>query len=201
MSNRFDQQAASWDAETRRVKLASEIAAAILIRVPVQPGWEALDFGCGTGLVTLALQPHVARITGADASEGMLAELHRKAEEQSLSNVSLVRVDPTETLRLEGRFHLIASSMTLHHVEHPVPLLRALREHLHLGGWIALADLAEEDGSFHGPSGDVFHHGFPPETLEAHLREAGFQDIEVKEAAQMEKGGRIYTVLLATGTT
>lgn len=201
MSNRFDTQAASWDGETRRVKLASEIAAAILARVPVQPAWEALDFGCGTGLVTLALQPQLAHITGADASAGMLEELRRKVEGQALSSVDLVQVDPAHPLQLDRRFHLIASSMTLHHVEHPVPLLRTLREHLLPGGWIAVADLAEEDGSFHGPSTDVFHHGFRPETLEAHLGEAGFRDIEVKEAAQMEKGGRTYTVLLAIGTT
>ncbi len=198
MSNRFDQQAASWDGESRRVKLAADVAAAILARVPLQPSWEALDFGCGTGLVTLALQPHLKHITGADASPGMLAELQSKIAGQGLSNVTTVQVDPTAPLTMEDRFHLITSSMTLHHIEHLTPLLQSFKAHLHPGGWIALADLREEDGSFHEDMAGVFHRGFAPEAVEGFLKEAGFIHVAVTAAAEVAKSGRTYPILLAT---
>ena len=38
----------------------------------------ATDFGCGTGLLTLALQPYVERIIGVDSSPAMLAKLQEK---------------------------------------------------------------------------------------------------------------------------
>ena len=35
---------------------------------------DALDFGCGTGLVTLKLQPFIHSITGVDGSQGMICK-------------------------------------------------------------------------------------------------------------------------------
>ena len=57
----FDAAAAAWDEEPRRVKLAGEIAAAICAKLPLSAEWDALDFGCGTGLVTLQLSQHLDR--------------------------------------------------------------------------------------------------------------------------------------------
>lgn len=199
MSQRFDSQAPTWDAESRRVRLAEAVTAAILEAVPVEPNWRALDFGCGTGLVTLALAPRVAGITGADASEGMLRELARKVEDQGLAQVEVLQVAATGPLALNGPFDLITSSMTLHHVEHPVTRLDELRRHLRPGGWLALADLAAEDGRFHDELTGVFHLGFAPETLQAHLHAAGYREIQVRLATTVLKGDRTYDVLLATG--
>jgi len=63
----FDTVALQWDEEPRRVKLAGEIASAMLQNIPVSPKWDALDFGCGTGLVTLQLAPALRNITGVDS--------------------------------------------------------------------------------------------------------------------------------------
>jgi len=68
----FDTAAATWDEEPRRVKLSEDMAAAIAGRVPLSKSMTAIDYGCGTGLLTLLIQPHVGRIIGADSSKGML---------------------------------------------------------------------------------------------------------------------------------
>ena len=53
----FDQAAATWDLADRRVTLARDVVAAIAAWVTLSKEQAALDFGCGTGLVTLALAP------------------------------------------------------------------------------------------------------------------------------------------------
>ncbi|MBS1128952.1 MAG: Methyltransferase type 11, partial [Nitrospirae bacterium] len=64
----FDKEAAQWDANPGRVKLAQDVADAMIREVSPAKGQDALDFGCGTGLVTLKLQPLVRSITGVDSS-------------------------------------------------------------------------------------------------------------------------------------
>ena len=74
-SEHFDQAAATWDLADRRVALAHAVAQAIAARVPLAKKQSVLDFGCGTGLVTLELWSRVGSITGADTSPGMLMTL------------------------------------------------------------------------------------------------------------------------------
>ncbi len=50
----FDKEAAQWDANTFRVRLAQEVSAAMMRELKLNKDMTVLDFGCGTGLVTLA---------------------------------------------------------------------------------------------------------------------------------------------------
>ena len=52
---RFDRVAAEWDASPTRVALARAVVEAIRAAVPLDAEMRALDFGAGTGLVTLGL--------------------------------------------------------------------------------------------------------------------------------------------------
>ena len=79
----FDQAAGTWDLTDRRVALAHGVTEAIKGAVALTGDLSVLDFGCGTGLVTLALAPLVGAITGADTSSGMLATLADKARAQA----------------------------------------------------------------------------------------------------------------------
>ena len=82
----FDQAAASWDERPQRVKLAKDVADAVIRLGGVQPTMDVLDFGCGTGLLTLQLQPLVHSITGVDSSRGMLEILNGKISGRKLAN-------------------------------------------------------------------------------------------------------------------
>ena len=55
-----------------RVKLATDVAGAVSAEVRLAADMDVLDFGCGTGLLALQLQPYVRSITGVDSSQGML---------------------------------------------------------------------------------------------------------------------------------
>jgi ubiquinone/menaquinone biosynthesis C-methylase UbiE len=201
----FEKEAAGWDAEPRRVKLANDVADAIIREIEPGPDLDVLDFGCGTGLVTLRLQPLVRSITGVDNSPGMLAVLQDKVKKGGLTNVHPRLVDFERDGRVEGRFHLIVSSMTMHHVADTAALFRIWYEILWPGGRLAAADLDTEDGSFHGEDqAGVFHLGFERPAIKGLLENAGFQEVRTASAAALVKevadiGPREFTMFLLTG--
>jgi tRNA (cmo5U34)-methyltransferase len=193
----FDQAAATWDLVDRRVLLAQAVVAAIAARVPLSRQWSVLDFGCGTGLVTLALAPRVGTLTGADTSPGMLRTLAGKAEDQGLT-LRLIQLGEPGVPDLGGPYDLIVSSMTLHHVLDVPALLRQFAQALCPGAQVALADLDAEDGSFHEDAEGVHHRGFPRTEIQAWLEEAGFLGIQVATATVVHKEDRDYPVFLVT---
>ncbi len=199
----FDQDAARWDLNPGRVKAAEEISRAILREIPSTPDLDVLDFGCGTGLITLALQPYVRSITGVDSSQGMLDILNRKISERNLTNVITRHVDLDQGDVLSGAFHLTVSSMTLHHIRDVGPLLKQFHRILHSSGLLCIADLDEDGGRFHTSNEGVFHFGFDRQKLAQQFEKAGFQNVHAVQAASIEKliagGMHTFTVFLMIG--
>lgn len=197
--SRFEREAARWDEAPRRVALAQAVAEAIREQVPFSGTEAALDYGCGTGLLTLALRPAVGRITGVDTSAAMLSRLEAKRAEAPDAGVESVLLDAEHPLRSLPPVDLIVSSMTLHHVADLPALFADFHALLRPGGRIALADLEAEDGTFHEDPEGVVHHGFRPESLLAMLAAAGFTNLRATPATAVAKGERGYPVFLATG--
>jgi 2-polyprenyl-3-methyl-5-hydroxy-6-metoxy-1,4-benzoquinol methylase len=181
----FDKEAAQWDANPGRVKLANEVADAIIRESAPARDMDVLDFGCGTGLVTLRLQPLVRTILGVDSSQGMLGVLEKKIRTQGITNARTRFVDFEKDGRIEGGFHLLVSSMTLHHVPDTARLFRQWHGLLLPGGLLCFADLDAEDGSFHGDNTGVFHRGFDRGHLKNLLLSTGFHDVRDTTATKM----------------
>ncbi len=196
-TERFDRAAATWDLTERRVLLAQAVVRAIASRLTLSQDQAVLDFGCGTGLITLELAPSVGSITGADTSAGMLRSLAEKAQAKGIS-VPLIQLDEAVNGDLRGPYDLILSSMTLHHVADVPALFSRFAHGLSSGGRVALADLDEEDGSFHEDVTGVHHRGFSRKLIEGWLKDAGFRQIQLGTATVTSKESRDYPVFLAT---
>ncbi len=201
----FDKEAAQWDANAFRVNLARDVSAAMIREVQPTKELKVLDFGCGTGLITLAIQPLVKDITGADSSTGMLETLDGKIAEQKLGNIHTKHVDFEKGQRPNGSYDLIVSSMVMHHVPDTYDLFREWHKLLQPGGRVAFADLDTEDGSFHGDNTGVFHLGFDRGHLRGLLQQAGFTDIRDTTATVVKKelegkGLREFSIFLITAT-
>jgi ubiquinone/menaquinone biosynthesis C-methylase UbiE len=182
---RFDAKAAQWDATPARVALAQAIVESIRTAVPLQTDMRAMDFGAGTGLVSLGILPEVGEVTAVDASGEMLRVLGEKVKALGVFNLHTLQCDVGEAELPPDRFDLIVSSMTLHHLPDVPQVLKQLRPSLRPGGWIALADLDTEDGTFHADPTGVFHRGFERAEVCRWLAEAGFTDTVSSEAYRM----------------
>ncbi len=200
----FDKAASEWDENPRRLKMAADIAGAIRKSVALSPDMDILDFGCGTGLLSLHLQPHVRSITGVDSSRGMLDIFDRKITEHALKNVKTLHIDIEAGAALPGHYHLVVSSMTLHHIRDTAALLHHFHEALLPSGRVCLADLDSENGLFHSDPTGTFHNGFDREEFQRNLEDAGFSHVTAATAAEIIKpvdrlGDHRFTVFLITG--
>ena len=168
----FDKAANEWDQKKRRQELAKAIADAIA-RLPLSSEMKAMEYGCGTGLVGLQLAPQLGSLTMVDTSTGMLEVLQNKIAETGPANVTPLHLDLTAD-SLDERFDLIFSAMTLHHIDDTELILKNLGGLLNDNGFLVIADLDSEDGSFHSAGADEKHHGFSREALAAILENLGF---------------------------
>lgn len=200
-NNHFDSKAAEWDKKKIRRELASAVSAAIA-KLPLGKDMEAMDFGCGTGLVSLPLAAKLGRIVALDSSTGMLEMVQQKIDKEKIDNVEPVcgEIDKIEFSR---HFDLIFTSMTLHHIDNVDLVLQRFSELLDSGGLLAIADLDQEDGSFHKPGSTEKHHGFNRDHLQEKLARFGFTEISVATVfnipRKLESGEvKEFPVFLAT---
>lgn len=193
--NDFDTRAATWDDEAK-VRRAEAVAAGIRKAVPLNRSMTALEYGAGTGLLSFCLRDALGPITLADSSTGMLAVAREKIAAANATDMRIVDLDLMRDAVPSDRYDLVFSMMTLHHVPDVARGLAAFNELLSAGGYLCIADLDAEDGSFHGPDVDV-HHGFERNALRAALEKAGFVDIGIDDCWTVAHGERTYSVFLA----
>lgn len=182
----FDARAASWDDDPSKVERARAIAEAIRREVPLAPSMVALEYGAGTGLVGFMLRPLLADVTLADLSEGMLAVASAKIAAAGDTRMRATKLDLLESPLHEARYDIIFSAMTLHHIPDTAAILSRFRDVLRAPGWLCVADLDREDGSFHGAGFDG-HCGFDRAELASLARRAGFASVRFVTAYEMTK--------------
>ncbi len=183
----FYAEALTWDENPGRVKLANDIAEAICNAIVLSPTMDVMDFGCGTGLLTLRLQPLARRITGVDSSQSMLDVLNAKVDKAKYTNVETRRLDLDRGDVLEGSYHAIVSAMTLHHIKEIRPLLNQFFKIIAPSGHLCVADLDPDYGRFHDSNEGVFHFGFDRHALRKVFLSAGFEDVVDTTAAEVFK--------------
>ena len=202
-SNHFDSKARQWDSNPVFVERAEKIAAAIRAEVPLDTGMSALDYGCGSGLLSFPLKDALGHITLKDTSAGMLAVVAEKIAGQGVTNMTVRQTDLTADPLPDERYDLIYSSMTLHHIPDTAHILAVFHQLLNPGGHLCIADLDQEDGSFHGIEVDV-HHGFDRDALAGLAQAAGFRDVRFRTVFEIvkpkEDGERAYPVFLMSAT-
>ena len=200
----FDARAATWDDDPAKVARARAIADAILREAPLADSMDALEYGAGTGLLGFMLREHVADLTLADVSAGMLEVAAKKIAAAGDPHVHAVNLDLLVDPLPDRRFDLVFSAMTLHHIPDTGGILRRFREVLRQPGLLCIADLDTEDGSFHGAGFDG-HQGFDRDRLAAMTRAAGFASVRIVTACEMSKTtagvARTYPIFLMIAGT
>ena len=192
----FAEKSKSWDMNSKRVGNAKSIAKAIQKNIDLKPTMKLMDFGAGTGLLSYFIAPFVDTIVMVDNSPSMLEKFKEKASEFECQT-EIREVDLSKTT-LNEKFDGIISSMTIHHIEDLKALFTKFYNMLEEGGFIAIADLDSEDGSFHSDNTGVFHFGFERENLEKIAKEVGFKEISFEVASTINKPHCEFTIFLMT---
>ncbi|MEI6857344.1 methyltransferase domain-containing protein [Psychrilyobacter sp.] len=193
MSN-FNERAKDWDTESK-IERSNAIARSIKNNIKLNKNMNILDFGCGTGLLIFPLIEEVGAVHGIDLAPNMLDIL--KGKGKGYKNLT---TELTGIFEITSTFDLIMSSMVMHHIENITKLAVKLYDSLNLDGIIAIADLMEEDGSFHDSLDGIYSLGFSNEFLEKIFRGAGFKEIKVVENIFIiEKNNKKYALFLLIG--
>ena len=195
MKDHFKDRASEWDSGSVRVRGAKTIADAIAKKIELDSSMKIMDFGVGTGLLGFEIAKVVEKVVGVDTSANMLQKLKEKNRD-GLS-IEPLHVDIVKN-PIDQKFDGIVSSMTLHHIEDLKLFFKTIYKNLNNNGFIAIADLESEDGSFHSDNSGVFHFGFDEKELYAVIRESGFKDIVIETINTINKPHRDFGIFLLT---
>ncbi len=196
MTEHFDNAAAQWDKGDMRQNIANAVFQTIVSRITLLNNMNIMDFGAGTGLLSFKIAPLVRSVTGVDLSIKML-------EQMTVKNSDTIQVIPVcQNILHEPLgeiFHGIVSSMAMHHVADTSDLFKTFYAHLKKDGFIAIADLEAEDGTFHGDESEgVYHHGFDRDRLRKTIEDAGFVHVRFHPAYTVEKERQSYPIFVVT---
>ncbi|WP_324172767.1 class I SAM-dependent methyltransferase [Sulfurimonas sp.] len=195
MKDHFEKRANGWDQETRRTNGAKKIADAIFEKIKLTSKMEVLDFGVGTGLLGFEIAKKVQQVYGVDTSQNMLEKL--KAKNTPELNIQTYCQDIVKE-PLKRKFDGLVSSMTLHHVQNLKLFFSIIYKNLNDEGFIAIADLEKEDGSFHSDNVGVFHFGFDEKKLSEIVTNAGFTHVKFENINNISKPHKKFGIFLLT---
>ena len=173
----FDKKTKDWD-DNRRIQRSKVIAEKIIDYVNLQETFSGLEFGCGTGLISLNLYDKLGKITCIDTSSGMIKQLEDKVAEHNLDKITVTQLNINDDHDLKSEYDIIYSSMSLHHVTSLEETLQNFYDLLQDGGQLCIVDLDKEDGSFHSQESNFLgHNGFEQKELSQLLEQVGFNNI------------------------
>lgn len=195
MQDLFHEKAKEWDQGSTRVNGALTIANAISKDVELTDNMKILDFGVGTGLLGFEIAKRVKKVYGVDISPKMIEKLKEKNTQEL--NIDTYCQDIVQN-PLNKTFDGLVSSMTLHHVEDLKAFFETIYKNVVTGGFIAIADLEGEDGTFHSDNSGVFHFGFNENDLVKIVKNAGFSSVIFKNINTINKPHRDFGIFLLT---
>ncbi|MDD3065544.1 MAG: class I SAM-dependent methyltransferase [Endomicrobiaceae bacterium] len=190
-----------------RIKRTNAIACALFKEVPVDSSMKVVDFGCGTGLLSIAVSSKAKSVTGMDTSEKMIEVFNEKIKKDNLKNVKTCHICGFDAEYVPDiDCGLVMSAMTMHHIpfEDIKKYVKKFFDMLIPGGYIAVADLDEEKGNFHSDNDGVFHLGFVRKDFKKIISDCGFENVKDVTATRVFKAdkntgqGNEFSVFLIT---
>jgi ubiquinone/menaquinone biosynthesis C-methylase UbiE len=182
-NNVFEQLAKRYDTE-ERMELAKVIVKEVRPELKNSKSTSLIDYGSGTGLVSLELSDLVDSILLVDSSEQMLEVAKAKISHKRMTNANVLYSDFTQGTP-ELKADIVLMSLVLLHIPDTNKILRELFNILNDGGKLIIVDFDKND-KIHHPK---VHNGFSHEELKKSLSEVGFRSIEMKT---FYHGNRIF---------
>ncbi|MEC1523910.1 methyltransferase domain-containing protein [Neobacillus niacini] len=182
-NNVFEQMANRYDTE-ERIELAKVIIEKVKPELRNSKSKSLIDYGSGTGLISLELSELVDSILLVDSSQQMLEVAKAKITHKGITNSNVLYSDFTlETPELKAE--IVLMSLVLLHIPDTKKILQELFYILNNGGKLLVIDFDKNDKINH----PQVHNGFSHEELKKILSEVGFKSTEIKT---FYHGNRIF---------
>lgn len=195
MQDYFKEKSKDWDSGSTRVNGAKKIADSIAEKIELHNKMDIIDFGVGTGLLGFEIAKSVKKVHGVDTSNSMIEKLKEKnTPELSIESYCQDIIKNPLNKTFDG----LVSSMTLHHIEDLKAFFETIYKNINEDGFIAIADLEIEDGTFHSDNTGVFHFGFDENELCKVVLEVGFKDVEFININTINKPEKDFGIFLLT---
>ncbi len=139
----WTRQAASWDHGAANNPGLVKVVSTVIAEAAPAPDERAVDLGCGSGQVTLALASMTASVLAIDVSQKMIDLLLDNARQAGASNVEGKAI-PIEELDFEpGSLDLVVSNYALHHLRDgdKAETVRRVHDWLKPGGRFVIGDM------------------------------------------------------------
>ena len=207
-NKRFNQEALSWD-DRPFVREASQEATKAITAKWQTMKWKpqnVLEIGCGTGIMSFLIAPHVGQVVAIDAAEGMIDVLKQKLQKpdapKNIVPIAVLLEDPEDSslppedeANPDGsrlKFDLITSHLVLHHIPDLKGVLKTMLGSLAPGGRVMLTDFEDfgpEAQRFHARSKyeGVERHGINAKQMKTLMTDVGFTNVNVQPEWTMNK--------------
>lgn len=163
------------------------------------PPLEVVDFGCGTGVLTVELARWAKRVTAIDRSESALSKARAEAQRQSLENITFLAADLEHLPLPSGSVDLVVVSQSLHHVTHIEAVLAEGARLLRQSGRMIVLELMPHDEAWVRARLGHQHLGFEPSAVEAAMRAVGLE-AEQQVLPSARDASSPFKAFLLTGT-
>jgi ubiquinone/menaquinone biosynthesis C-methylase UbiE len=190
----FDISAKNWENDPRKLEQTEIIKNNI--KKYLNETDTVIDYGTGTGLIAYSIKDFVKEVIGIDNSVGMLDVLKEKITNNNVSNIKALNVNLV-TDKFNQKVNSIVTTMTLHHIENIKDIFSKFSNILEDNGYLIIADLRKEDGTFHSNNQGVKHFGFDEDFLKKMFVRTKFKLIEFKNLYKFEKDGKEYDMFLS----
>jgi tRNA (cmo5U34)-methyltransferase len=185
-TNEFDLKALAWDNNPMHFDRSAAIAKKMIAALPLNKKMTALEFGAGTGILSFMLKDTLKEILMIDSSAEMINITNQKIKAARISNLKTMVFDLDQNNFTGASFDLIFTQMVMHHVSDISEMFVKFHNMLSPGGYLAIADLYKEDGSFHG-EGFSGHNGFNVEELKTSLNRSNLAVTSLEECFIIER--------------
>jgi SAM-dependent methyltransferase len=113
--------------------------------------------------------------------------LRGKIASAGVKNMHPIRLDLVSEPLPAEKYHVTYSLLALHHIHDARGILSKFRDVLEPNGYLIVADLDKEDGTFHTDGTTDVHLGFARSELQEWVETAGFGNVRFSTAYEIKK--------------
>jgi len=136
----------------------------------------AIDFGCGTGLVGIELLNAFNSMLFVDTSQNMINQIKQKIADSNIQKVDTLCFDFEKEALLDLHTDYVFMAQVLLHIQDVELVLSRLYDVLSAGGHLLIVDFNKNEKVV----SDMVHNGFEQEKLTDLMAKIGYRDIQSK---------------------